>query len=93
MKLSRKLIKGLPNYKQKTIAEYFRIINTKEHRALTDAEVCGEIFIRLLEIQNNQYNKNKRKVIQYDDKMNIINTFNSVSEAARAVGVNEKVSD
>ena len=90
LKLSRKLIKGLPNYKQTTVAEYFGITNIEEHRAVSDAEVCGKLFIKLLEMQDKIYSKTRRKIIQYDDNMNIINKFNSVSEAARTIGVNDK---
>jgi hypothetical protein len=41
--ISRKLVKGLNNYKQDTVASYFNIVNEINHnRAVTDAEVMWE---------------------------------------------------
>jgi DNA polymerase III epsilon subunit family exonuclease len=48
LQLSRKLIPGLPNYKQGTVGRHFGITNKKAHRAASDAEECGEILCRLL---------------------------------------------
>lgn len=48
LSLSRKLIKGLDNYKQATIEQYFGLSNRASHRAESDAELCGEILCRLL---------------------------------------------
>ena len=60
--LSRKMIKGLPNYKQETIAGFFEIENTSTHRAASDAAACGEILARLLAIKNDEIEKEKIKV-------------------------------
>lgn len=49
LSLSRKLLSGLHNYKQNTVAEYFDITNEKQHRAVTDAETCGKILYRLVD--------------------------------------------
>lgn len=49
LSLSRKLIKGLYNYKQDTVAGHFNIVNLKSHRAVSDAEVCGKILWNLLQ--------------------------------------------
>lgn len=51
---SRKLIKGLDNYKQNTVASYFSIINEQEHRAFSDAETCGKIFWNLLKLKDEE---------------------------------------
>ena len=59
--LSRKLIKGLPNYKQETVAEYFGIKNTRMHRATSDAETCGKILAKLLEMKGEEIEKEKIK--------------------------------
>lgn len=48
LSLSRKLIKGLDNYNQATIEQYFGLSNRASHRAESDAELCGEILCRLL---------------------------------------------
>ena len=60
--LSRKMIKGLPNYKQETIAGFFEIENTSTHRAASDAAACGEILAKLLAIKNDEIEKEKIKV-------------------------------
>mgnify|MGYP002626295360 CR=1 FL=1 len=49
--LSRKLVKGLYNYKQDTVAKHFGIINKESHRAVTDAETCGKILWNLLQLK------------------------------------------
>lgn len=54
LSLSRKIIQGLPNYKQTTVAKYFNIKNKQEHRAVFDAEVCGEILWKLLSIKKDE---------------------------------------
>jgi hypothetical protein len=54
LSISRKLVKGLNNYKQDTVASYFNIVNEESHRAVTDAEVCGKILIQLLEIKQEE---------------------------------------
>lgn len=47
--LSRKLVKGLPHYKQEDVAAYFGIVNEQAHRAMSDAETCGKILWELLQ--------------------------------------------
>lgn len=54
LSLSRKTIPGLPNYKQTTVAKHLNIKNKKEHRAISDAEVCGEILWKLLSIKRDE---------------------------------------
>lgn len=44
---SRSLIKGLPNYKQNTVAAHFGLVNRQAHRAAADALVCGNILLKL----------------------------------------------
>ncbi len=46
--LSRKFIKGLPDYKLNTVGKHFGIKNKDAHRATSDAEVCGRIFYELM---------------------------------------------
>ncbi len=48
--LSRKLIKGLDNYKQGTIEQFFGLANRASHRAESDAEICGKILYNLLPV-------------------------------------------
>lgn len=49
LSLSRKYIKGLVNYKQGTVEQYFGLTNAKAHRAVSDAEMCGKILCNILD--------------------------------------------
>lgn len=65
--LSRRLIKGLSNYKQDTVANYFNLRNQESHRAVSDAETCGYILNNLLglkysEIEQEKIRNEKRKL-------------------------------
>ncbi len=51
LSFSRKKIMGLYNYKQDTVAGYFNIKNEQVHRAASDAETCGKILWKLLELK------------------------------------------
>ncbi len=46
--LSRTHIKGLANYKQSTLEQYFGLVNENAHRAVSDAENCGKILYQIL---------------------------------------------
>ena len=59
---SRKLIKGLSNYKQNTVASYLSIINEQEHRAVSDAETCGKIFWNLLNLKDKELEKTRQYI-------------------------------
>lgn len=58
LSLSRKLVKGLSNYKQNTVANHFNLINQKAHRAESDAEICGLMLAKLLELMDASRIKN-----------------------------------
>lgn len=60
LSLSRKWLKGLVNYKQETVANYFGLHNTNAHRAENDAEICGNLLWKLLQIINIEYEKSSR---------------------------------
>ena len=62
LSLSRSLIKGLHNYKQDTVAMYFNLVNNQSHRAVTDAEICGEILWNLLQIEEKEEEKRLRNL-------------------------------
>jgi DNA polymerase III epsilon subunit family exonuclease len=51
LKLARSYVRGVANYKQPTLAAHFGVVNRAEHRAATDAETCGLILLRLLDLQ------------------------------------------
>ena len=61
--LTRKYIKNLPDYKQETVADYFGIHNRNAHRAVTDAEVCGQLLIKLLDVAEEEI---KKKYVKYE---------------------------
>ncbi len=50
--LARKHIKGVANYKQETLARHFGIVNRASHRAVTDAEVCGQLLWEIKKIKD-----------------------------------------
>ena len=58
LSLSRIMIRGMKSYKLQTIAYYFKIENEQEHRADSDAEVCGMILSNLLSLRI-EYNTSK----------------------------------
>lgn len=59
LSLSRKLVKGLVNYKQDTVATHFDLHNPNAHRAESDAEICGSILWKLLEIMEEEQEKKR----------------------------------
>lgn len=48
--LSKKVFPGLLNYRLETLTKHFDFPNTVFHRAYEDAEYCGKIFLRILEM-------------------------------------------
>ena len=50
VKLARRVLPGLPNYKLGTLTEHFNLTNEASHRAIGDVKVLGII---LQEILNN----------------------------------------
>ncbi|RMD99665.1 MAG: hypothetical protein D6812_11115 [Deltaproteobacteria bacterium] len=50
VKMSRKLLDGLPNHRLPTIAAHFGFEQTSHHRAWEDSEVTARIFLRLLDL-------------------------------------------
>ncbi|MDK7187047.1 exonuclease domain-containing protein [Facklamia hominis] len=59
---SIKLVRGTPNHKLGTLANYFRIINNDPHRASGDAKTCGELLLKLMDILNK---KEKEQIEEY----------------------------
>lgn len=64
LNLSRKYIKGLDNYKQGTVASYFGLSNDAEHRAKSDAEICGNILCGILGSVNTALEEKQRQITQ-----------------------------
>lgn len=57
LSISKKTVYGLENYKQPTLAKHFEINNEQEHRAASDAKVCGIILSKLLYIKREEQEK------------------------------------
>ncbi len=49
LSLSRKYVRGLENYKQGTLEDFFGLTNDTAHRASSDAENCGKILCGILD--------------------------------------------
>lgn len=62
LRLSRKYIKGLPNYKQITVADCLGIRTQAAHRAADDAQVCGEILQYILGEVNREQEAQRRQM-------------------------------
>jgi len=60
LRLSRQYVPDLPNHKQVTLESHFGLTNKASHRAASDAENCGHIFLRLLECAEKE-NENTEK--------------------------------
>lgn len=64
LSLSRKYLHGLENYKQSTVENYFGLTNPSSHRAASDAENCGHILYRLLDVASESLEIEKRQLEQ-----------------------------
>lgn len=74
--ISRDLL-YLDNYKQGTVSDYFNIENKDSHRAISDAEVCGEILNRFLdfEIKQRKSKNVPHNIIELDQYEKIILSY------------------
>lgn len=85
VKLSRKIFKELPNHKLPTIKEYLNL-DLDSHRALSDCQVCAEIYLKYCE--KKQKNKqesiekreNKIKQAESKNKINSDECFNIIKD-------------
>ena len=64
LSLSRKHLRGLENYKQNSVEAHFGLTNTASHRAVSDAENCGHILSRLLDIANESIETERKQIEQ-----------------------------
>jgi DNA polymerase-3 subunit epsilon len=54
--LAKKVFPGMINYRLETLTKHFDFPNTVFHRASEDAEYCGKVFLRILEmLDKNDY--------------------------------------
>ena len=56
MRISRKLLKGLPHHRLADLAEYYNISYDGAHRALVDCQITNDCFSKLYEEAISQYN-------------------------------------
>lgn len=61
LKISKRLIKGLADYKQSTIERHFDLSSSTAHRAGADAETCGNILFHLIEIEEERLERERAK--------------------------------
>ncbi len=54
LKMTRKLLTGLENYKLDTLASHFDLKFTERHRAVGDVEVLASIFQKLMDEESNE---------------------------------------
>jgi DNA polymerase-3 subunit alpha (Gram-positive type) len=54
LRLSRKLIPGLPSHKLGSVAEYFKIPTPLTHRASADVEITYQLWLKLIELLEKQ---------------------------------------
>lgn len=73
--LAKSLIEDSPNYKLKTLTEYFGFDGNTYHRALCDAEYCMKVFLKIIE-RTFPENTNFEQLIKYNKPI----AFNIVSE-------------
>lgn len=52
--MARRLVKGVKNYKLKTLTEYFNIILIDAHRALNDTVATAKVFIELRKLEKDE---------------------------------------
>ncbi len=64
LSLARKHLRGLENHKQTSVETYFGLTNIASHRAVSDAENCGHILVRLLDIANESMETEKKQIEQ-----------------------------
>ncbi|MBC7474710.1 MAG: 3'-5' exoribonuclease [Candidatus Sericytochromatia bacterium] len=50
--LAKNLVKDSPNYKLKTLTEYFGFEGLTYHRAINDAEYCMKVFLEIIKLFN-----------------------------------------
>lgn len=60
--LSRHYIPGLANYKQCTVESHLGLNNHSSHRAESDAEMCGKILCRILDIAKESVEEEKKHI-------------------------------
>lgn len=64
LSLTRRYVKNLVNYKQGTIMSHFGISSGSSHRALADAEGCGRILLRTMDIIDSDFEKEEKRLLK-----------------------------
>lgn len=74
LRIAKKLLRNLPNYKLPTLAEYFQIHNSNAHRALADAKATYEVYKQL-----KYYDKNYQeiKIAEIRNNLKLCDDFNN----------------
>nr|DAR92140.1 MAG TPA: DNA polymerase III subunit alpha [Caudoviricetes sp.] len=72
LRLSKNMIYGVENHKQQTLANYFGIVNSHEHRAASDAKVCGEILLKLIDMKNEEAERKEREINNVKERIRLL---------------------
>ena len=72
LRLSKNMIYGVENHKQQTLANYFGIVNSHEHRAASDAKVCGEILLKLINMKNEEAERKEREINNVKERIRLL---------------------
>lgn len=72
LRIAKQLVKGLPNYRLKTLNEKFDIENEKEHTALSDAIATHNLYTKLADYQNHYLEYRMREIGEYNHDIDFL---------------------
>lgn len=92
LKLSKRMVYGVENYKQQTLANYFGIVNYQEHRAASDARVCGEILLKLLDMKQEETKRKEQEIANVREQLGSLqNEFQNLQSQIPINPINNRV--
>lgn len=92
LKLSKRMVYGVENYKQQTLANYFGIVNYQEHRAASDARVCGEILLKLLDMKQEETKRKEQEITNVREQLESLqNEFQNLQSQIPINPINNRV--
>ena len=93
LRLSKNMIYGVENHKQQTLANYFGIVNSHEHRATSDAKVCGEILLKLIDMKNEEAERKEREINNVKERIRLLqNEYQNMQAQLTINPINSRVS-
>ena len=92
LRLSKNMIYGVENHKQQTLANYFGIVNSHEHRAASDAKVCGEILLKLIDMKNEEAERKEREINNVKERIRLLqNEYQNMQAQLTINPINSRV--